>query len=102
MLDWHNYGYSILALAHSSRHPLVRFSKLIEDFIGRRVPLAFCVSKAMKKDLEFRLGLNATVLYDRPPDQFRPITVDEQHFLFEKLANTYPEIITEQTPQVGP
>jgi beta-1,4-mannosyltransferase len=96
VLDWHNYGFSIMALAHPASHPLVKLSKLVEDFIGSRVPLAFCVSKAMKKDLESRLGLNATVLYDRPPESFRPISVEERHQLFEKLEKSYPEIMTEQ------
>ena len=27
MIDWHNYGYSILELSLTSRHPLVRFAK---------------------------------------------------------------------------
>ena len=101
IVDWHNYGYSILALAHSSGHPLVRFSKFIEDFVGSRVPTAFCVSKAMKKDLETRLGINATVLYDRPPESFRPITIDERHFFFQKLERTYAEVLTEPKSEVS-
>jgi beta-1,4-mannosyltransferase len=83
------------------RHPLVRFSKFIEDFIGSRVPLAFCVSKAMKKDLESRLGLKATVLYDRPPESFRPITIDERHFFFQKLAEAYPDVLAEPKSKVN-
>ena len=100
VLDWHNYGFSIMALALGFGHPLVKFSKFVEDFIGRRVPLAFCVSKAMKKDLESRLNLCATVLYDRPPESFRPISVEERHQLFQKLALTYPEQLTEQLSEV--
>ena len=100
ILDWHNYGFSIMALALGRDHILVRFSKYIEDLIGRRVPLSFCVSKAMKKDLESRLDLSATVLYDRPPESFRPITIEERHQLFEKLSRSYPDLLTEQNSEV--
>lgn len=95
VVDWHNYGYSILALALGKDHILVKFSKAIEDWIGRRVKTAFCVSKAMKKDLETRLNLCATVLYDRPPEFFRPISLEERHQLFENLGRSYPDVLTE-------
>jgi beta-1,4-mannosyltransferase len=100
VLDWHNYGFSIMALALGRNHILVKLSKYIEDSIGRRVPLSFCVSKAMKKDLESRLDLSATVLYDRPPESFRPITIEERHQLFEKLSRSYPDLLTEKDSEV--
>jgi beta-1,4-mannosyltransferase len=79
IVDWHNYGFSIMALSLGNSHPLVRLSKMIEDAIGKRIKTAFCVSKAMKKDLETRLNLCATVLYDRPPESFRIINMEERH-----------------------
>lgn len=27
IIDWHNYGYTIMALSHGPRHPLVRLAK---------------------------------------------------------------------------
>lgn len=27
IIDWHNYGYSIMALSHGERHPIVRLAK---------------------------------------------------------------------------
>jgi hypothetical protein len=50
---------------------VVIFTRWIEDWIGSRIQSAFCVSKAMKKDLEERLGVFAIVLYDRPSNDFR-------------------------------
>jgi len=79
VVDWHNYGFSIMALSLGSSHPLVRLSKIIENAIGKRIKTAFCVSKAMKKDLETRLNICATVLYDRPPETFRIINLEEKH-----------------------
>ena len=71
VLDWHNYDHIVAGLSLGSRHPVVLLTRFIENFIGRRIPSAFCVSKAMKKDLEERLGVCATVLYDRPSSNFR-------------------------------
>lgn len=88
VVDWHNYGFSIMALSLGSTHPLVRLSKIIEDAIGKRIKTAFCVSKAMKKDLETRLNLCATVLYDRPPESFRIINLEERHQVSTKVPRS--------------
>ena len=71
VLEWHNYDYIVSALSLGPSHPVVVLTRWIEDWIGSRVKSAFCVSKAMKKDLEERLGVLATVLYDRPSNDFR-------------------------------
>lgn len=45
------------------------------------------MTKALESDLYNRWGIEATVLYDRPADIFRPISLDEKHQLFLKLSN---------------
>lgn len=94
IIDWHNYTYSILALSTHSNHFLVKIAKSLETFVGRLSFANLCVTKAMKKDLFEKFGVEATVLYDRPPNQFRPVTLREKHELILKLGNTYPELIT--------
>ena len=51
-IDWHNYAHSIMALNLGENHILVRLSKNIEIIFGCRAKNNFCVSKAMKEDLE--------------------------------------------------
>lgn len=51
-IDWHNYAHSIMALSLGENHILVRLSKNIETMFGCRAKNNFCVSKAMKEDLE--------------------------------------------------
>lgn len=92
VLDWHNYGYSILELSLGGRHPLVKLSRWIEGLFGPRVHAAFCVSKAMKRDLAARWSVDATVLYDKPRESFRPVTEEEKHDLFLRLGTDYPEL----------
>lgn len=95
VIDWHNYGYTILALSLGNDHLLVKISRWIEEFVGRRVSQAFCVSHAMRKDLDKTLGIlsdGVTVLYDRPGESFRPCTDTESSQLFTKLSRSYPEL----------
>uniref|UniRef100_A0AAG5CXQ3 Glycosyl transferase family 1 domain-containing protein n=1 Tax=Anopheles atroparvus TaxID=41427 RepID=A0AAG5CXQ3_ANOAO len=87
IIDWHNYTYSILAI-ESPNSPVVRFAKQIEAFFGARATNNFCVTKAMKEDLQAKWNIRATVLYDRPPQQFQSITVAEKHNLFLRLGES--------------
>jgi len=93
VIDWHNYGFSIMALSLGEQHLLVRISRRIEEFVGRRVSRSFCVSEAMKRDLADNMGVTegVTVLYDRPGKLFKPCTASETQELFSKLAESYPD-----------
>ena len=102
VLDWHNYGFSILQLSFGQGlgHPLVRLARGIEAFFGPRVHAAFCVSKAMKRDLHDKWNIEATVLYDRPLAFFRTSTLEEKHDLFTKMASLYPEALETTTSPI--
>lgn len=91
IIDWHNYTWTIMAIGSSSRSILVRFAKTIEFYFGRKSDLNFCVTEAMKQDLLENWDIEATVLYDRPPDKFQSISLDKKHDLFQKLCKIYPE-----------
>ncbi|GAB6020785.1 mannosyltransferase [Chamberlinius hualienensis] len=81
IIDWHNYGYSILALSLSNKHLLVRFSKWFEIYFGGKAQAHLCVTKALKSDLATH-NIDAVVLYDRPPDVYRPLSeVEKIEFL---------------------
>merc|ERR1719228_2176964 len=45
----------------------------------------------MSRDLASNWGVQARVLYDRPPEKFRPISLEEKQELFTKLSEDYPE-----------
>lgn len=86
IVDWHNYGYTILALTLGEKHLLVRIYKWIEFYFGAKASAHLCVTKAMREDLKKKWDISATTLYDRPPDIFRPISVKEEHELFLRLG----------------
>ncbi|XP_039971587.1 chitobiosyldiphosphodolichol beta-mannosyltransferase isoform X2 [Xiphias gladius] len=91
IVDWHNYGYTIMALSHGQRHPVVRLAKWYEHFFGPLATHNLCVTNAMKDDLQKNWGIKATTLYDRPASIFREAPLKLQHELFMRLANTYPQ-----------
>jgi beta-1,4-mannosyltransferase len=65
VVDWHNYGYSILALRLQPNHTLVRLARWHEQRCAAWADAHFCVSDAMRAELA-TLGIHASVLYDRP------------------------------------
>eukprot|EP00658_Telonema_sp_P-2_P073202 TRINITY_DN62262_c0_g1_i1.p2 TRINITY_DN62262_c0_g1~~TRINITY_DN62262_c0_g1_i1.p2 ORF type:complete len:404 (-),score=84.34 TRINITY_DN62262_c0_g1_i1:125-1336(-) len=67
VVDWHNFGYSILALNLGRSHPVVTISYFYERVLGRLADRNLCVTAAMKEWLHHEWGVTATVLHDRPP-----------------------------------
>ena len=63
VLDWHNYGYSMLALR---RGAVSARAERLEGLLGRMASHHLCVSEGMRADLAGRFGVSAKVLYDRP------------------------------------
>ncbi|XP_034567294.1 chitobiosyldiphosphodolichol beta-mannosyltransferase [Notolabrus celidotus] len=100
IIDWHNYGYTIMALSHGQRHPLVRVAKWYEHFLGPMADHNLCVTNAMKDDLQKNWGIKATTLYDRPASIFRETPLKLQHELFMRLADTYPQFQSERSEEV--
>ncbi|XP_056144536.1 chitobiosyldiphosphodolichol beta-mannosyltransferase isoform X2 [Lampris incognitus] len=94
IIDWHNYGYTIMALSHGQRHPIVRMAKWYEHFFGRLADESVCVTNAMRDDLQMNWGIKATTLYDKPPAIFRETPLERRHELFMRLARTYPQFQT--------
>lgn len=49
MIDWHNYGFSIMAL--TSPGWMVKIYQWIEIYFGSKADNHLCVTKAFKSDL---------------------------------------------------
>jgi beta-1,4-mannosyltransferase len=79
VVDWHNFGWAVLALALGPRHPAVGFARWFETTLGRRADAHLCVSDALAEVLRERWGLRAvTVLHDRPAERFTPLPAPER------------------------
>ena len=86
-------------MALTPGHPLVRVTHWLEKMFGGTAVNSFCVTEAMKKDLAENWSVDAAVLYDRPAQQFQPISSQERRDLFTRLTNQYPELrrVTDET-----
>ncbi|KAI4893932.1 hypothetical protein NFI96_018183 [Prochilodus magdalenae] len=90
VIDWHNYGYSIMALTLGEKNLIVTAAKWYEKFFGRFSDHNLCVTNAMRHDLQKNWNIRATTLYDKPPSIFRETPLELQHELFSRLAKEYP------------
>jgi len=69
IVDWHNFGYTMLGSRLALQHPMVRWAKTWERRLGRKADASFCVSEAMRNILVEDFGLPApVVLHDKPRD----------------------------------
>ncbi|CAI5736387.1 unnamed protein product [Hyaloperonospora brassicae] len=87
VIDWHNLGYSLLALSLGSGHFFVKIAKWIERVFGRKADANLCVTYAMQTWLRETWRIEATVLHDKPPVFFRPTSLDTQHGLFTRVGD---------------
>ncbi|KAK4188773.1 hypothetical protein QBC35DRAFT_473331 [Podospora australis] len=77
MIDWHNYGWTILAGTRGAGHPLAILSKVYETYVGRLGSHHLTVTHAMARQLRdapYRIKSPLTAVHDRPAEIFQPIT----------------------------
>lgn len=64
IVDFHNYGYSIMAMNVRNR-VVLGVARWLEFYFGGKADYSFCVSEAMKRDLSTTYGIKSATLYDR-------------------------------------
>jgi beta-1,4-mannosyltransferase len=72
IIDWHNFGFSLIALQLGAGHVLVRAARAYERRLAPLAKAHLCVSRTMRDRLREDWGLEATLLYDEPAEQFAP------------------------------
>jgi beta-1,4-mannosyltransferase len=85
VIDWHNFGHSMLALSVGAGHPAVRFARWYERKLGTRADADLCVSRAMQAELAAGSGIASSVLHDRPAESFTPIAPEARCSLLRRL-----------------
>ncbi|KAH8597267.1 glycosyl transferases group 1-domain-containing protein [Bisporella sp. PMI_857] len=93
IIDWHNYGWSILAGTRGSSHPFVKISKKYEAMLGHWAPtVSFTVTKAMAEELRdkpYNIRSPILTLHDRPASIFQPISSpDARQAFLRRLPET--------------
>ncbi|CAK7265107.1 mannosyltransferase [Sporothrix epigloea] len=80
LIDWHNYGWSILAGTRGPKHPFVGVAKWYETVFGRLGHAHLAVTTAMANQLRkapysLPASTRLAVLHDRPADIFQPVPI---------------------------
>jgi beta-1,4-mannosyltransferase len=88
VIDWHNFGYSILALKLGNNHPLVKISAWYERIFAKVARHHFTVTDAMARVLKNEYGVTAESLHDRPASMFQPISPEERTRFLSRLEET--------------
>jgi beta-1,4-mannosyltransferase len=79
VIDWHNFGYTMLAPRLDPAHFVVRLAKTWERWLGHKADAHFCVSMAMRRILVGDFGLVApVVLYDKPRELAPLLPISER------------------------
>lgn len=79
IVDWHNFGYTMLTTRLEPEHFVIRLAKTWEGWLGRKADANFCVSTAMRRVLIDDFGLAAPiVLYDRPREILQTLPITER------------------------
>ncbi|KAL2005579.1 hypothetical protein VTN00DRAFT_10072 [Thermoascus crustaceus] len=84
VIDWHNFGYSILALKLGNNHPLVTLSSWYERTLCQYATAHLCVTRAMARVLQSEFCIKAPVLplHDRPANHLQPILAKQERLDF--------------------
>ncbi|CAN6652015.1 chitobiosyldiphosphodolichol beta-mannosyltransferase [Trichomonascus vanleenenianus] len=91
VVDWHNLGYSILALKLGRRHPFVWAYRIYEALFGRIAYVHLTVTVAMARRLQREFKMNAAriiPLYDRPAHQFKPLSQGDRAKVIDAHRDT--------------
>ncbi|KAL8481466.1 hypothetical protein ACS0TY_027830 [Phlomoides rotata] len=88
IVDWHNFGYTLLALSLGRSSLFVALYRWIEKHYGKMAHGSLCVTRAMQHELSQNWGITATVLYDHPPEFFRPASLKEKHNLCCRISKS--------------
>ncbi|KAI1819247.1 glycosyltransferase family 33 protein [Xylaria intraflava] len=93
MIDWHNYGWTILAGTKGHNHPFVEISKIYECVLGQSAPTAnITVTHAMRRELQrppYDIKSPIVTLHDRPAAIFQPLDLaSERHAFLSRLPET--------------
>jgi beta-1,4-mannosyltransferase len=86
IIDWHNFGYTMLTTRLEPEHFVVQLAKGWERWLGRKADAHFCVSLAMRRILVEEFGLPAPiVLYDKPRELRPFLPVSERSAAARKI-----------------
>jgi beta-1,4-mannosyltransferase len=75
IVDFHNYGYTILKMNVKNRF-IIAVAEKYEKMFSRKSAYSFCVSDNMRQNLQKEWGITAIPLYDRPSNKHLKVNAE--------------------------
>ncbi|KAI8997825.1 hypothetical protein BDB01DRAFT_772606 [Pilobolus umbonatus] len=97
IIDWHNFGYSILAMKFGYHHKVVQWAKWYEQKFGKTAFAHLTVTDAMHEEIKNvweNEGIILT-LRDMPQSDFRRLTLDHIHRQFNHSLRVIENLVKE-------
>ncbi|PVZ98643.1 hypothetical protein BB558_005351 [Smittium angustum] len=90
IIDWHNYGYSILAMRLGEDSSLVKIAKDYEKYFGQMASKNICVTDKMAKDLSKNWGIKKPIvtLHDKAPKSYKKLSTLESVEFWTELFSS--------------
>ncbi|CEG75225.1 hypothetical protein RMATCC62417_10304 [Rhizopus microsporus] len=84
VIDWHNFGYTILGMTLGMNHPVVRFAKWYEHRFGQRAYAHLTVTDAMHQEIKTHWKVQGKIMTvrDKPPVEFKRLSMEQIHRQF--------------------
>jgi beta-1,4-mannosyltransferase len=97
IIDWHNFGYSILGMKLGADHKIVKFAKWYEQKYGKTAYAHLTVTDKMHQELEnnWKVQGNIFTVKDRPQSDFKRLNMAEIHRHFTYSLKTIQELVLE-------
>lgn len=90
VIDWHNFGWSILSLKLGAGHVLCRVARAYEDAFAHAADLHLAVTNMMATRLgEIGVRAPVIVLHDRPAGQFSIVPASSRPQILLALQEQY-------------
>ncbi|CAO3658227.1 unnamed protein product [Rhizopus stolonifer] len=98
IIDWHNFGYSILGITLGQTHRIVRFAEWYEKTFGANAYTHLTVTDGMHHEIEKNWKVQGKVitLRDRPPSDFKRLNLEQIHRLFTFSLKTMTKDLTDE------
>ncbi|KAG1152193.1 hypothetical protein G6F37_000338 [Rhizopus arrhizus] len=91
IIDWHNFGYSILGITLGHRHRVVQWAEWYEKKFGSTAYAHLTVTEGMHRVIEDNWKVKGKVitLRDKPPMDFKRLNLEQVHRLFTFSLKTF-------------
>ncbi|KAL9541439.1 hypothetical protein MBANPS3_009122 [Mucor bainieri] len=97
IIDWHNFGYSILGMKLGMNHKVVRLAKWYEQRYGKTAFAHMCVTDAMHKELQDNWQVEGQIMTvrDKPQSDFKRLGIEQVHRQFTFSLKLVEDLVKE-------